>query len=123
MDLPFETFVLIDPRSISKASVMRARNVPGQPSSFSFKIYGQQYSVSKLLESNSVKSNRIEGHSSFIDFVYFNRTTWISFQKAIIVIKEILSQIMQRQAAKILAELKEVTAVAELDGFSWCINI
>ena len=38
-------------------------------------------------------------------------------------IKEILAQIMRHEAAKILAELREVTAVAELDGISWCLNI
>ena len=37
--------------------------------------------------------------------------------------KEILAQIMRRQAAKMLAELREATGVAELGGISWCINL
>ena len=39
------------------------------------------------------------------------------------VLKEILPQIMRRQAPKIFAELREVTAVEELYGISWCLNI
>ena len=78
---------------------------------------------SKRVE-NTVSKGEIARYEQFLLFLQcFQKACFLEASKGVIVwelVKEILAQIMRPQAAKILAELREVT---ELDGISWCINI